>query len=41
MVGPNILRAYKIRAASEEELANLPRMIFIGDHAVARKIEKP
>lgn len=38
MVGPNTLHAVSIRAATSDELANLPRLCYICDHAVAKNV---
>ncbi|KAI4456640.1 gamma glutamyl transpeptidase [Holotrichia oblita] len=38
MVGPNTLHAVSIRAATSDELANLARLCYICDHAVAKTI---
>ncbi|KAI4456642.1 gamma glutamyl transpeptidase [Holotrichia oblita] len=38
MVGPNTLHAVSIRAATSDELANLARLCYICDHAVAKTV---
>ncbi|GJQ72299.1 hypothetical protein Trydic_g3388 [Trypoxylus dichotomus] len=38
MVGPNTLHAVNIRTATLDEIANLPRLCYICDHAIAKSV---
>jgi len=35
MIGPNVMSALSIRGATDQELANLPRMCYISDYAIS------
>lgn len=40
MIGNNIFRAFKIRTATDEEIATLQRFCYISDHTITMLTNK-